>query len=196
MSSPQSFIRCVNSPPFFLFMAPIRKTLEWQTPTICLINFTLFNWTCSINWCLLISSVPILWNTTLALLGSDSPAYLVLELTNLSQYKFNYCTSLRVKKGANLQCLLLIYGSGNCIGLILCFTWCFRIAAWIMGCGKPHLLFRVFITLHLSSLGVYYNPLGMYLIQYRIYICSRLVKWIVIYYGITSILSIMNMMLL
>ena len=109
----------------FLFMAPIRKTLEWQTPTICLINFTLFNWTCSINWCLLISSVPILWNTTLALLGSDSPAYLVLELTNLSQYKFNYCTSLRVKKGANLQCLLLIYGSGNCIGLILCFTWCF-----------------------------------------------------------------------
>ena len=108
----------------FLFMAPFRKTLEWQTPTICLINFTLFNWTCSINWCLLISSVPILWNTTLALLGSDSPAYLVLELTNLSQYKFNYCTSLRVKKGANLQCLLLIYGSGNCIGLILCFTWC------------------------------------------------------------------------
>ena len=61
-------------------------------------NFTLFNWTWSINWCLLISSVSILWDTTLALLGSDGPAYLVLELTNLPQYKFNYCTPLRVKR--------------------------------------------------------------------------------------------------
>ena len=69
------------------------------------------------------------------------------------------------------------------------------IAAWIMGCGKPHLLFRVFITLHLSSLEVYNNPLSMSLIQYRTYI----VFWrneLLFITELHPIVSIMNMMLL
>ena len=44
------------------------------------------------------------------------------------------------------------------------------IAAWIMGCGKPHLLFRVLHNPTSLIIRVYNNPLGMYLIQYRIYI--------------------------
>ena len=81
----------------FLFMAPIRKTLEWQTPTICLINFTLFNWTCSINWCLLIHQCRYSEHN-LGFARLQQSAYLVLEFTNLSQYKFRYYTFITCQK--------------------------------------------------------------------------------------------------
>ena len=63
----------INSPPFSLWL---HSQNTGMTDTYNLFNktFLLSDWTWSIKWCLFISSVSIPWDTTLASLGSDSPA--------------------------------------------------------------------------------------------------------------------------